>query len=115
MCIRDRFDIDEIRENPGLFGKLFGNMKKQLTSYRRFDIGFVFQFYNLVQNLTALENVELAAQICKDCLLYTSWPSSPSSGGNFKDPDSDDVGDRHYWDVWHGEKPFSDYENYYFR
>ena len=42
--------------------------KKQLTSYRRFDIGFVFQFYNLVQNLTALENVELAAQICKDPL-----------------------------------------------
>lgn len=38
--------------------------KKQLTSYRRYDIGFVFQFYNLVQNLTALENVELAAQIC---------------------------------------------------
>lgn len=37
---------------------------KQLTDYRRFDIGFVFQFYNLVQNLTALENVELAAQIC---------------------------------------------------
>ena len=42
--------------------------KKKLTSYRRFDIGFVFQFYNLVQNLTALENVELAAQICKDPL-----------------------------------------------
>lgn len=42
--------------------------KKQLTSYRRFDVGFVFQFYNLVQNLTALENVELAAQICKEPL-----------------------------------------------
>lgn len=42
--------------------------KKQLTSYRRFDIGFVFQFYNLVQNLTALENVELASQICKEPL-----------------------------------------------
>ncbi|MCM1155450.1 MAG: ABC transporter ATP-binding protein [Roseburia sp.] len=42
--------------------------KKKLTSYRRYDIGFVFQFYNLVQNLTALENVELAAQICKDPL-----------------------------------------------
>ena len=41
---------------------------KQLTTYRRYDIGFVFQFYNLVQNLTALENVELAAQICKDPL-----------------------------------------------
>ena len=41
---------------------------RQLTTYRRHDIGFVFQFYNLVQNLTALENVELAAQICKDPL-----------------------------------------------
>ena len=40
----------------------------QLTAYRRDDIGFVFQFYNLVQNLTALENVELAAQICKEPL-----------------------------------------------
>ena len=40
--------------------------KKELTGYRRHEIGFVFQFYNLVQNLTALENVELAAQICKD-------------------------------------------------
>ena len=39
---------------------------RQLTTYRRYDIGFVFQFYNLIQNLTALENVELALQICKD-------------------------------------------------
>ena len=39
---------------------------RQLTAYRRYDVGFVFQFYNLVQNLTALENVELAAQICKN-------------------------------------------------
>lgn len=41
---------------------------KQLTKYRRDDVGFVFQFYNLVQNLTALENVELALQICKNHL-----------------------------------------------
>ena len=41
---------------------------KELTVYRRFDIGFVFQFYNLVQNLTALENVELATQICRNPL-----------------------------------------------
>ena len=41
---------------------------KQLTTYRRYDIGFVFQFYNLVQNLTAVENVELASQICKEPL-----------------------------------------------
>jgi len=38
---------------------------KRLTAFRRYDIGFVFQFYNLVQNLTALENVELASQICR--------------------------------------------------
>ncbi len=42
--------------------------EKELTYYRRYDIGFVFQFYNLVQNLTAKENVELASQICKDPL-----------------------------------------------
>jgi putative ABC transport system ATP-binding protein len=42
--------------------------KKQLISYRRDDIGFVFQFYNLVQNLTAIENIELATQICKEPL-----------------------------------------------
>lgn len=42
--------------------------KRELTAYRRYDVGFVFQFYNLVQNLTALENVELAAQICKEPL-----------------------------------------------
>ncbi len=42
--------------------------ERQLTQYRRHDIGFVFQFYNLVQNLTALENVELASQICRNPL-----------------------------------------------
>lgn len=41
---------------------------REATLYRRYDIGFVFQFYNLVQNLNALENVELASQICKDPL-----------------------------------------------
>ncbi len=43
------------------------------------------------------------------------WPSSPSSGGCLDDPDSDRRGDVHYWDVWHGQKPFSDYQKYYFR
>ena len=42
--------------------------ERKLTDYRRYDVGFVFQFYNLIPNLTALENVELAAQICKDPL-----------------------------------------------
>ncbi len=42
--------------------------KRQLTDYRRYDIGFVFQFYNLIPNLTAIENVEIAAQLSKDSL-----------------------------------------------
>ncbi|WP_457817418.1 hypothetical protein, partial [Staphylococcus aureus] len=42
------------------------------------------------------------------------WPSSPSSGGSFHIPDSPDHGDTHYWDVWHGQKPFTDYLNHYF-
>ncbi len=46
--------------------------KHKLVLYRRYDIGFVFQFYNLVQNLTALENVELASQICKNPLDPTT-------------------------------------------
>ena len=48
--------------------QISGMTEKELTDYRRHDIGFVFQFYNLVQNLTALENVELASEICKDPL-----------------------------------------------
>ena len=48
--------------------KVSGFDKKRLTTYRRYDVGFVFQFYNLVQNLTARENVELAAEICRDPL-----------------------------------------------
>ena len=43
-----------------------GYSSRELTTYRREDIGFVFQFYNLVQNLTAIENIELATEICKD-------------------------------------------------
>mgnify|MGYP000987127144 FL=1 len=48
--------------------EISGFNKRQLTEYRRESIGFVFQFYNLMQNLTALENVELAAQICRNPL-----------------------------------------------
>ena len=57
------------------FGKIFLDeteiskfTRKELTNYRRYDVGFVFQFYNLIQNLTALENVELANQICTNPL-----------------------------------------------
>lgn len=43
------------------------------------------------------------------------WPSSPSSEGCFENPDDENNGDAHYWDVWHGQKPFQDYRKYYFR
>ncbi len=50
-------------------GKVITDMSdSQLTDYRRLDVGFVFQFYNLMHNLTALENVELARQVCRDAL-----------------------------------------------
>ena len=48
--------------------EISGYTSRQLTTYRRYDIGFVFRFYNLVQNLTVRENVELATQICKEPL-----------------------------------------------
>ena len=50
---------------------------RQLIGYRREDIGFVFQFYNLIQNLTALENVELALQICENPLNAVSYTHLP--------------------------------------
>ncbi|MDX1357979.1 MAG: glycoside hydrolase family 2 protein [Clostridia bacterium] len=43
------------------------------------------------------------------------WPASPSSGGGFDDPNAENRGDVHYWDVWHGLKPFTEYRNFYFR
>ncbi len=55
-----------------LDGKLISRYNsRQLTTYRREDVGFVFQFYNLIQNLTALENVELATEICKNPMSPT--------------------------------------------
>jgi len=43
------------------------------------------------------------------------WPASPSSGGGFEDPNSENIGDVHYWDVWHGLKPFTEYRKFFFR
>ena len=64
------FGMDSCSEGEIIVGgKDISKFKdKQLIEYRRHDIGFVFQFYNLVQNLTALENVELASEICRDPL-----------------------------------------------
>ncbi len=48
--------------------EISANSKREMASFRRYDVGFVFQFYNLIQNLTAIENVELATQICREPL-----------------------------------------------
>ena len=61
----DRCDEGSITVDGADITKL---SNRGLTEYKRFDIGFVFQFYNLINNLTAKENVELATQICKDAL-----------------------------------------------
>ena len=58
--------------------------RRQLTDYRREDVGFVFQFYNLIGNLTALENVELANQICKDPLDAAKVLRDVGLGGRVK-------------------------------
>jgi beta-mannosidase len=55
---------------------------------------------------------EIANRVCPE-LFY--WPSSPSSGGDFERPNDPDEGDCHFWDVWHGNMPFSEYKNHFFR
>lgn len=61
-------------------------------------------------------NERLIPELCR---TYTPdvfyWPSSPSSGGGFDDPNSDNRGDVHYWEVWHSNKPFEEYRKHYFR
>ncbi len=59
---------------------------------------------------------ELIPDLCKRYAPDTFYvPSSPSTSGGFNDPDNENDGDSHYWKVWHGMKPFRDYENHYFR
>lgn len=59
---------------------------------------------------------KLAPQIVQEiCPEIDYWPASPSSGGRFEVPNADDRGDVHYWEVWHGNKPFTEYRNHYFR
>jgi beta-mannosidase len=55
---------------------------------------------------------EIMKELCPQ-IFY--WPASPSSGGNFEEPNSPDRGDCHYWDVWHGNKDYSEFEKHYFR
>ena len=69
-CLNILGGMDSITDGEVIVGDrmISKSSEKDLVTYRRNDIGFVFQFYNLIQNLTALENVELAVQLCKDHL-----------------------------------------------
>lgn len=74
----------------------------QESDYLRMDYVKIFEYI-----------LPKAVKACDAQTFY--WPSSPSSGGCFDNPDDENRGDAHYWDVWHGQKPFSDYKNYFFR
>ena len=59
---------------------------------------------------------DIISSICSECAPQTFyWPSSPSSGGGFDKPSDETRGDCHFWDVWHGQKPFTEYSNHYMR
>jgi len=68
------------------------------TALRRSEIGFVYQFHHLLPDVVAAEDPD-----------RPYWPSSASSGIPFSDPNGQQRGDTHYWDVWHGRKPFEWY------
>lgn len=102
--------IKRIRNHPSL-GLLCGNN----------EIESAILYWGLPNNertkadyITLFERI--LPEVCKEYIpdVYY-WPSSPSSGGGYNDPSSYDKGDTHYWDVWHGNKPFEDYKNFYFR
>jgi beta-mannosidase len=102
--------IKRIRNHPSL-GLLCGNN----------EIESAILYWGLPNNeRTKIDYITLFERILPDvCKEYIPnvcyWPSSPSSGGGYNEPSSYDKGDTHYWDVWHGNKPFEDYRNFYFR
>ncbi len=71
---------------------------------RRLKADYIKQFEYVLPKILQREDQE-----------HFYWPSSPSSGGSFDAPNDEHRGDAHYWDVWHGQKPFSDYRKYKFR
>ena len=108
---------DNVVEEIGTMSEDFGTMLVLTWWYMRLSlhgiIGVDLRTFSLSKRIT-LSN--LNSQNCKENDSETFyWPSSPSSGGCFDHPDDENRGDVHYWEVWHGQKPFEDYQNYYFR
>ncbi len=77
-------------------------------SFKGHDPSFIDDYLHLFEDV-----IPRALRECDDVTFY--WPSSPSSYGSFKDVESEDVGDVHYWKVWHGFLPFDDYRKHFFR
>lgn len=103
-------NIRRLRNHPSL-GLWCGNNEMEsawdgwgLPKNEKLRQDYLFLYERMIPDILAKEDPDR---------FY--WPSSPSSGGGFQEPSSEDRGDAHYWDVWHGRKPFEDVENKYFR
>ncbi len=102
-------NITRLRNHPSL-GLLCGNneMELEMMQYVNHNERLKQDYIELYERIIA----ELCEKLAPD-IFY--WPSSPSSGGGFDNPQDDNKGDVHYWAVWHANKPFEDYRNHYFR
>lgn len=104
------YNIKRLRNHPSL-GLFCGNNEMELAWIE----------WGLPKNETLkLDYLELYERLLPRVVKQYApqtfyWPASPSTNGGFDNPNSPDGGDVHYWDVWHGNKPFEDYRNHYFR
>lgn len=103
-------NLERLRHHPSL-GLICGN--------NEMEWGFVDWNFNPTGKMKTeyllqyqIEFPRLAARVAPDSYY---WPASPSSGGDFEAPNGPDRGDTHYWEVWHGNKDFKEYEKHYFR
>ncbi len=87
---------------------LQANIKGTENQFKPWETRHLADYIKMFEYILPRIVKELAPQV-----FY--WPSSPSSGGSFDNPDDPSRGDVHYWDVWHGEKPFSEYRKFLFR
>ena len=110
--IRQEFidNIKRLRHHPSLGLWCGNNEMEQFVAERR----WVTKQSEIRDYILMYERV-IPEVLCQYDPETFYWPASPSSGGSFDDPTDPNRGDVHYWDVWHGNKPFSEYRKFYFR